>query len=87
MSDPVTKLSEDSSAGIVGFGSTGITLSSGDVRGAGGDSDIEFLSGDDSLDILKRSNKYNRATFTKLVKIIKDHIDKEETYRIRQHLS
>ena len=47
------------------------------MRAAGGDSDIEFLTGDDSLDILKRSNKYNRATFTKLVKLIKDHIDNE----------
>ena len=55
----------------------GLTLPSGDMRAAGGDRDIEFLTGDESMDILKRSNKYNRTTFTKLVKLIKDHIANE----------
>ena len=53
MSDPVGKLSEDVSTEEVAFSSTGLTLPSGDMRATGGDSDIEFLTGDESMDILK----------------------------------
>ena len=72
-----SKLSGENSADGVDFGGAGLRVLSSELmsRADGADSDIEIITGNGSMDIMKGSNCYNRANFTKLINVIRDRIE------------